>query len=567
MYFRKTMLASTIVLALTMVGCGGDSSSSASVDAGDDVTTPDTPVETSLQGVFVDAVVEGLYYQSQPSGLKGFTDAAGLFDYEDGDLVTFFIGGEEGLRIGQTNARSVVSPFEVTGSYQKSLNLARILQSAGDTTEQSITLPDSLKSPDANMLAALNSVLLHDMDSVEDLKEELAVEEWVSEDEALSHLNNSLKDLDRGDKSALVDWSKGSQAYLRQISTTLSSDKISVHADKLLNDELFMATVGSSAMVLQLNEDNLVVLEGSNDTTISGDQAGSYLACLDAEGLDADFDGDGNGSGSLCNGETIVNTKFVLGDAFEYVLLDVNAANEEDESVSWDEVTEFGGMWSCIANASCSEGELTKFSIVEFDDSEDGEEEDLRRDVLSGSYDKITGIYTEVKKTTHLSGDNAGRTSQSISFTYPVSEASEERYVDFIGTWQAVTHRDGCAGSTLSTYVFNAEGLTVTGKEFYSNCETEEMNETVTYTELAAMDYWWFTMNDAGASKATLAQLNSTIRWCDSDELQDTCEASDEKMNRWQYQPAGTDWDKGTLIRQTLSSAGSVTDITSMYKQ
>lgn len=84
------------------------------------------------------------------------------------------------------------------------------------------------------------------------------------------------------------------------------------------------------------------------------------------------------------------------------------------------------------------------------------------------------------------------------------------------------------------------------------------------------MDYWWFTTNGTNNdSKATSTQLNTTIRWCDKDEgdLSDDCAPNDVKFNRWEYAPAGQNWDQGVLNRRTLSSDGSVLSTISMYKK
>ncbi|MDD1828100.1 hypothetical protein LRP52_38640, partial [Photobacterium sp. ZSDE20] len=246
-------------------------------------------------------------------------------------------------------------------------------------------------------------------------------------------------------------------------------------------------------------------------------------------------------------------------------------ASDEDEEMTWDEVTEYGGIYPCLANKDCSEASLTKFSVVEFDDSDDDEEpgSELRKDILSASYDRTTGVYTEVKNRTNLNGYYVGRQSESISFTYLVDGPESERYVDFTGTWRAVATRLGCDSVAESTYEFNSDGVVVKGMEFSSDCELEELDETVSYADLAAMDYWWFTTNGEGhESKATLAQLNSTIRWCDSDDLEssDVCDDKDIKINRWEYIPAGKDWDLGVLNRRTLGASGDIKSTISMYK-
>ncbi|GAL28385.1 chromosome segregation ATPase [Vibrio variabilis] len=238
MKFTRSVLAASIIAVVSLAGCGSDSKT-------------EVPEVVAGQGQFIDAAVEGIYYHSQPSGKFGFTDAEGLYKYDAGDTITFFLGGSNGLRIGSTSARDVVSPFEATGNYQKAVNLARILQSMDDPSNGSITLPDSVTSPGPGMIAALNNVLLHDMESANDLQDELGLTEWVSEEDALEHLNDSLEGLERGSNEILTEWQRGSGNIVRTIYSTLSAqnpydvkERLYVTADKLLDEELFEATRG-----------------------------------------------------------------------------------------------------------------------------------------------------------------------------------------------------------------------------------------------------------------------------------------------------------------------------------
>ncbi|MGF1718606.1 hypothetical protein L4D20_01015 [Vibrio kyushuensis] len=580
MQFRKTAISMSIITVLALVGCGGSSSSDGG-SGGEDVI--------ATQGTFIDAAVEGLYYVSQPSGKKGFTDAEGIYEFETGDSITFFLGGENGLRIGKTGARTVVSPFEATGNYQKAINLARILQTMGNTTADSITLPDSVIAPDAAMIAALNNVSLHDMDSADDLKAELGGDEWISEEDALAHLNNSLKDLERGSNEVLADWQRGSGKFLRTIESSLSAknninadERLYVHADKLLDPDIFDATRGMSNQTFRLDQTDLVILEGSNDSTVSEAYAALYLTCLDENGLDADFinPGDSHNGIAQCNGSDLgyISDKFRLTATFDYALLSPETESVEDEYAPWDDVKQFGPLYACMADKNCSENALTGFYVTEFndDESEDQDSPDWRRDVLNTSYDSVSGVFTEVKNRTHTSGIYEGRMSQSLGFAYLVDSPTSERYVDFTGTWNVVMTRPGCDKVAGSTNVYNSSGVTISGKDFENGCNLVDFEETVTYAELAEKDFWWFATNgDDNLSKATLTQLNSTIRWCDIDEndgevdfggCQDEYGNSKVKFNRWEYAPSGADWDQGILNRRTLNSDGSVGTTISMYK-
>lgn len=111
--WRKTALAVVAYSALT--ACGGGSGSS------------------THTGVFVDSAVQGLRYAATPSGLTGTTDAAGHFDYKDGDTVTFSLGG---VTLGTTPALAQVTPKTIadaatsndTDAANIASNIARFLQ-------------------------------------------------------------------------------------------------------------------------------------------------------------------------------------------------------------------------------------------------------------------------------------------------------------------------------------------------------------------------------------------------------------------------------------------------------
>lgn len=569
MQFKYSVLATSLVATLTLAGCGGGSSS-----------TSDS-VATVSQGQFIDAPVEGLYYIAKPSGKSGLTDANGRYEMAEGDTITFYLGGENGLRLGSTSARAVTSPFEVTGNYQKALNLARILQTMDNAGDGAITLPDSIKSPGPQMLAALNNIQLHDMATADDLKNELSATEWISEETALSHLNNSLAGLERGSKELLTDWHKGSGQYLRTIDTTLtatnasdSAERLYVQADQLLSPELFDATRGMSHMTLRLDDEQLTTLKGSNDSTISEDSAALYLTCLNNQGIDSVFVKAEGMNNATCDGLDIpvAENLFSLGNKFNYSLLDPQKTATQDETTPWGEVQKFGGLYACMAEQNCSEAKLTGFTITdEYDDSDDQDGSEMQKDVLSTSYDAVTGVYTEVKKRTITKSEHAeraGRVSHSLAFAYLVDGPNAERYVDFKGTWKVLSTDPECDGVAVATMTFSDQGMVSSGQEF-NDCTPTDLESTLyTYADLAKMDYWWFTTNGTGNdSKATLAQLNTTVRWCDADDNPEVCPEGAAKYNRWEYIPAGKNWDQGILNRRTLSASGEVLSTMSYQKQ
>lgn len=86
---------------------------------------------TTISGSFVDSAVAGLEYVS--GDFKGETDFYGGFQCKSGESITFYING---IEIGKTTCRSVVTPLTVTNATDyndpKALNLAYLLQSMDD---------------------------------------------------------------------------------------------------------------------------------------------------------------------------------------------------------------------------------------------------------------------------------------------------------------------------------------------------------------------------------------------------------------------------------------------------
>jgi len=137
----------SIAAALALSACGGGGSD-----------TP-TAVVGAQTGVFVDSAVEGLSYETS-SGVKGTTDAQGHFKYNEGDTVTFKLGG---VTLGSGKATGTVTPAHIAGGEDnnKFTNLLVLLQSLDTDGDPSngITLPASL---DGTKIAAVAARLNDD---------------------------------------------------------------------------------------------------------------------------------------------------------------------------------------------------------------------------------------------------------------------------------------------------------------------------------------------------------------------------------------------------------------------
>lgn len=136
MTFKKRWPAFLFIttLSVTLLGCGGDS------DGGTGPSDGGTgPGETVLSGIFLDAVVQGLTYQSGDTP-PGQTGQVGSFEYVQGEPITFSMGG---VVLGTLNSGStVITPFD----FPVPENVARFIQSFDDDLDPSngITLGGSV---------------------------------------------------------------------------------------------------------------------------------------------------------------------------------------------------------------------------------------------------------------------------------------------------------------------------------------------------------------------------------------------------------------------------------------
>jgi len=141
--YRKTALSFLLLATLvTTTACsgGGSSSTAANVDASGSTNI--------LTGVFVDAPVEGLNYQT--ATMSGITDENGSFQYHEGETVIFMIGD---LMLGSAPGNDIMTPIDlVPGAVDETdptvTNICRLLQSIdwdGDPAN-GIMITDTMRS-------------------------------------------------------------------------------------------------------------------------------------------------------------------------------------------------------------------------------------------------------------------------------------------------------------------------------------------------------------------------------------------------------------------------------------
>ncbi len=124
---------------LALAGCGGGGSSSSS--------PAEAPVEAVQEGVFLDAPVSGLRYQT--ASQSGLTEAGGIFRYRAGESVAFFL---QDLPLGQASGAALLTPIELVPGAQdethpKVTNLCILLQSLDEDgdPDNGITLSEPVR--------------------------------------------------------------------------------------------------------------------------------------------------------------------------------------------------------------------------------------------------------------------------------------------------------------------------------------------------------------------------------------------------------------------------------------
>ncbi|MEX2489284.1 MAG: hypothetical protein WD356_07105 [Pseudomonadales bacterium] len=148
-------------LALALGACGGGEGGPSTGDTNDVGGGGGGDTTTMVSGTFVDSPVDGLDYLGLPSGTTGVTGdtgAAGGFEVEEGDTVTFSIGGLTLGTSGVVESNGIVTPAELAGdrtdaNNARAIRIAQFLQSLdedGDTSN-GISISANTRSALANM--------------------------------------------------------------------------------------------------------------------------------------------------------------------------------------------------------------------------------------------------------------------------------------------------------------------------------------------------------------------------------------------------------------------------------
>lgn len=135
-------------LALGTQACGGGG-------GGNSSSNPSATVVTTGTGVFLDAPVAGIDYLGNLGSL-GKTNANGEFQYRIGETVEFYLGGQDGLKLGRALIGSVGTTATDGKYYVTPLDLVQQEENAS-ATPKTVDLTDTRVKNMAYLLQALNA--------------------------------------------------------------------------------------------------------------------------------------------------------------------------------------------------------------------------------------------------------------------------------------------------------------------------------------------------------------------------------------------------------------------------
>lgn len=179
MYKTGKIILTLCGICLFMTACGG---------GGGGTTAATVTVKT---GVFIDGPVEGLAYES--GSQKGLTDAAGTFRYEEGQPVTFSVGG---VVLGQASAKAEMTPLDLApsganGDTPEVVNRVKFLMALSDIDGTGrMTIPQVIRDKQISQEVNFSSI---DDTALGALVQTLGSSKSLeTKDVAISHLAASL---------------------------------------------------------------------------------------------------------------------------------------------------------------------------------------------------------------------------------------------------------------------------------------------------------------------------------------------------------------------------------------
>lgn len=174
----KFLLESLLVFGLFFSGCSGGGGSGGSDSS--------TPLEDTKTGVFLDSAVEGVKYKTS-SGLEGYTNAKGEYQFKDGDSVEFLVGN---ISLGNIKAKDLVSVLELDNPKESALIL-QSLDSDGNPNNGINITPETFKLFE-NSTIDIKSVSINNNEFTAKYKSLTNKEFTISDKDAIAHAEYSM---------------------------------------------------------------------------------------------------------------------------------------------------------------------------------------------------------------------------------------------------------------------------------------------------------------------------------------------------------------------------------------
>ena len=400
---KRTILV--LSLAALLTACGGSSD--------DDSSSNGNPQPTTKTGVLSDGPVSGVKYISRNAQgnttHEGTTSASeneaekGLFQYEDGDTISFYVGG---VQIGETvNAKAQITPLDLYQDTNENAENARVnvmifLQSLD--ADQDHTNGIEITQDVADALADKTIDFTMPTESFEEdatlaLAIEAAGTELVSEQDAKNNFFDSfLKD--HTGAWLLEDQATGTKTVLYIDGTTSGED----------DEKAFHFTLG---------EVGPAETDGSGESGIEVGQMTWNAANGDLDSLDG-FEIDSNGEWGLSDPEA--QLKLLYGSAKGKLLL-----KEGDQSYEFTKIENtagsLDGSWKLNGQIASffADGSYIQISTNAYGACDEG--------IESGTYSAANGVLaaTAVQYDTNgcaglvdTWGDISAQEYELYSFTY-----------------------------------------------------------------------------------------------------------------------------------------------------
>ena len=175
-----------IVIGIFLNGCSGGSSSGDETPQTQD-ETPQTQAESTQTGVFLDSAVEGVKYKTS-SGLEGYTNSKGEYEYKSGDKVEFLIGD---ISLGEVKASELVSVLQLPNKEEVSMLLQSLDTDLNPSNGINISRETIKKFNNSNI--TLSSVSLDNKTFTDKFKDLTNKTFNVDRQNALKHAKQSMQ--------------------------------------------------------------------------------------------------------------------------------------------------------------------------------------------------------------------------------------------------------------------------------------------------------------------------------------------------------------------------------------